>query len=157
MTLEEINTAAQTIGVLGVLASLVFVGIQIRQNTRALKASTHHAVTDSFNAINMLLMSDQNAARIFRLGLAGLESLGDDERVSFSYMMLGYMRIFETMHYQHSAGTLEAKLFEEELNTLKYAVTSPGFVAWWTVNPIKMGAEFSAFVDGLIRDASRRS
>jgi len=109
--------------VLAILGSLVFVGVQIRQNTRALKATSHHAVTDSFNAINTLLMGDQNAARIFRLGLAGMENLDEDERVSFSYMALGYQRIFETLHYQYSTGTLEAKLFEAELNTLKWSVT----------------------------------
>ena len=153
MTLETINTTAQTIGVLAVLASLVFVGVQIRQNTRALKANSHHAVTDSFNAINILLMSDQNAARIFRLGLQGMENLDEDERVSCSYMNLGYMRIFETLHYQHGAGTLEAKLFEAELNTLKWAATNPGFRAWWAVNPFSFSAEFRTFFDGLIREA----
>ena len=153
MTLEEVNTAAQTIGVLGVLASLLFVGIQIRQNTRALKASSHHAVTDSFNAINTLLMSDQNAARVFRLGMAGLENLDEDERLSFSYMALGYMRIFETLHYQYGTGALEPKLFEAELGTLKWAFTNPGLRAWWALNPISLSAEFRAFIDGLIREA----
>jgi hypothetical protein len=28
------------------------VGLQIRQNTKAIKATSHHAITDSFNAIN---------------------------------------------------------------------------------------------------------
>jgi hypothetical protein len=32
------------------------------------------------------------------------------------------MRIFETLHYQFSTGVLEPKLFEAELNTLKWSV-----------------------------------
>ena len=83
MTLEDLNYIAQTVGVIAILGSLVFVGVQIQHNTRALKATSHHAVTDSFNAINTLLMSDRNAARIFRLGLAGMENLDDDEPMAF--------------------------------------------------------------------------
>ena len=153
MTLEEINTIAQTVGVLAILGSLVFVGVQIRHNTRALKATSHHAVTDSFNAINTLLIGDPKIARLWRLGMAGMENLDEDERTSFSFMALGYMRIFETLHYQHSTGALETKLFEAELNTLKWTVTNPGFLAWWAANPISLSAEYRAFIDGLIRDA----
>jgi len=150
VTLEHMYDFGQTIAV---LASLIFVGYQIRQNTRALKATSHHAVTDSFNAINTLLVSDPKVARRWRLGLAGSDALDEDERDCVSFMMLGYMRIFETLHYQFSTGALEPKLFEAELNTLKWAVTNPGIVTWWSTNPISLSAEYRAFIDGLIRDA----
>lgn len=154
MTLETIYDIGQTIAV---LASLIFVGYQIRQNTRALRATSHHAITDSFNAINTLIIGDLKIARLWRLGMAGLETLDEDERVSFSFMALGYMRIFETLHYQYSSGALEKKLFDAELNTLKWTVTNPGFQAWWPANPISLSAEYRAFIDGLIRDAQDNS
>ena len=153
MTLAELSDISQALGAVAVIVSLIFVALQIRQNTRAIKAASHHAVTDSFNAINTLIMSDPKVARVWRLGMAGSELLDEDERVSFSYMMLGYMRIFETLHYQFSTGALEPKLFEAEQNTLKWVVTNPGFVAWYAVNPISLGAEFRTLIDGLIREA----
>ena len=67
------------------------------------------------------------------------------------------MRIFETLHYQFSTGVLEPKLFEAELNTLKWSVANRGVVAWWAVNPISFSAEFRAFIDGLIREAQQKS
>lgn len=157
MTLEEINYVAQTIGVAAILASLVFVGYQIRQNTRALRATSHHAVSDSFNAINTLIAGDPRATRIWRLGLAGLDALDEDERASFGFIALAYMRIFETLHYQYVTGVLEPKLFEAELNTLKWSVTNPGIVTWWAANPISLSAEYRAFIDGLIREAQANS
>ena len=157
MTLEEISYISQIVAVVAVLASLAFVGYQIHQNTKALKATSHHAITDSFNAINTLIISDQKVARLWRLGNAGAEGLDEDERTSFSFIALGYMRIFETLHYQYSSGTLEKKLFDAELNTLKWTVTNPGFQAWWPNNPISLSAEFRAFIDGLLRDAQEKS
>ncbi len=152
MNLEELAYISQIIGVVAVFASLIFVGLQIRQNTKALKATSHHAVTDSFNVMNALIVSDQKVARLWRLGMAGSETLDEDERVSFAMLALAYMRVFETLYYQYSAGTLEKKLFDAELNTLKWSVTNPGFKAWWSDNPISLSAEFRAFMEGLIRD-----
>jgi len=153
MTLEELAYISQIVGVVAVFASLIFVGLQIRQNTLALKATSHHAITDSFNVINTLIMSDPKVARRWRLGMAGAPGLDEDEQSSIDMMMLGYMRVFETLYYQYKSGTMEAKLFEAELKTLKWTVTNPGFHVWWPNNPISLSVEFRAFIDGLIRDA----
>ncbi len=157
MTLETFYYISQIVAVVGIFASLIFVGLQVRQNTKALKATSHHAVTDSFNAINNMIANDPAFARRWRLGNAGSEELNEDERVSFSFMALGYMRIFETLYYQYTNGTLDKKLFDAELKTLKWTVTQPGFLAWWTVNPISLSAEFRAFIDGFIRDAQKET
>jgi hypothetical protein len=153
MTLEAIYYISQIVAVVGIFASLIFVGLQIRQNTKAIKATSHHAITDSFNAINNLILSDPKVARIMRLTLAGSEAFDEDERISANYMLLANMRIFETLYYQYKNGTLDKKLFDAELKTLKWVVTLPGFLAWWPVNPISLSDEFRAFIDGLIRDA----
>ncbi len=35
MTLEQLNIVLQLVGTLGVIGSLIFVGLQVRQNTKA--------------------------------------------------------------------------------------------------------------------------
>ncbi len=152
MTLDAIFEIGQAIAV---LASLVFVGFQIRQHTQALKATSHHAVTDSFNALNALIVTDQKVARIWRRGIAELENLDEDETTSFGFMALANMRIFETLYYQYKTGTMEEKLFQAELNTLKWTFTIPGLRTWWFANPISLSTEFRAFIDALIRDTQR--
>jgi len=157
MTLEELAYLSQFVGVVAVLASLIFVGLQIRQNTKAIKATSHHAITDSFNAINTLILSDPKVARTWRLAVLGtteeLEALDEEERISVNFMLLANFRIFETLYYQYKNGTLDKKLFDAELKTLKWAVAQPGFSAWWPNNPISLSDEFRSFIDDLARDA----
>jgi hypothetical protein len=150
MTLETIIDLGQTVAV---FTSLVFVGYQIRQHTRALKATSHHAITDSFNALNVLVYSDPRVARIQRLGLAGLGNFNEDEALQFSWLLLANMRIFETLYYQFKTGTMEQQLYEAELRTLKWVTSQPGFQAWWLANPISFSAEFRMFIGGLIIEA----
>lgn len=159
MTLETIYFISQIVAVVGIFASLIFVGLQIRQNTKAIKATSHHAITDSFNAINNLILSDPKVARTWRLAVMGttkeLEALDEEERISVNFMLLANFRIFETLYYQYRNGTLDKKLFDAELKTLKWAVVQPGFSAWWPNNPISLSDEFRAFIDGLLRDSQK--
>ena len=155
MTLETAYYISQILAVAAIFGSLVFVGLQIRQNTRAVRATSHHAVTDSFNAINNMIANDPRLARRWQLGMSGAEGLDAHERASVDFMMLAYMRIFETLHYQYTNGTLDRKLFDAELKTLKWTVTQPGFLLWWPNNPISLSTEFRAFIDDLARDAKK--
>jgi hypothetical protein len=150
MTIDTIIDIGQTVAV---FASLIFVGYQIRQHTRALKATSHHAITDSFNALNVLVYSDPRVARIQRLGLAGLGDFDEDEALQFSWLVLANMRIFETLYYQYKTGTMEEQLYEAELRTLNWLASQPGFQAWWLANPISFSTEFRAFIGGLISEA----
>ena len=153
MTSADISNFAQALAALATVGSLIFVGLQIRHNTRALKATSHHAVTDSFNALNVLVYSDPRVARIQRLGLAGLGNFDEDEALQFSWLLLANMRIFERLYYQYKTGTMEEQLYEAELNTLKWLASQPGFQAWWSANPISFSAEFRMFIGGLISEA----
>lgn len=157
MTLEVIYYISQIVAVVGIFASLIFVGLQIRQNTKAVRATSHHAITDSFNAINTLIISDPKVAHLMRLTVTGSEALTEDERISADYMCLAYERIFETLYYQYKNGTMDQKLFDAELRTMKWKVTLPGWLAWWRVNPISLSDEYRAFIDGLIREAQKET
>ena len=45
MDLAEISTLAQVFSAIRVIASLVYLAVQVRQNTRAVRNSTHHTLT----------------------------------------------------------------------------------------------------------------
>ncbi|MEQ1819724.1 MAG: hypothetical protein ABL871_14055 [Terricaulis sp.] len=79
MTLENINYVAQTIGVLAILASLVFVGIQVRQNTEQARRAHLLAVSDKgmqhqdrIIALWQIAMNDARLAVPITQGHAGI-------------------------------------------------------------------------------------
>ena len=54
MTLAEISEISQMLGSAAVVASLVFVTVEIRRNTRATQAASPQAVSGALNRINLL-------------------------------------------------------------------------------------------------------
>ena len=45
MTLEQLNIVLQLVGTLGVIASLIFVGLQVRQNTNKTRVQVQENMT----------------------------------------------------------------------------------------------------------------
>ncbi len=70
MNWDAIGATAELIGALAVLASLVYLAIQIRHNSSSVDASTEDGVVSGFNEINLMIGSDANLARIYTSGLA---------------------------------------------------------------------------------------
>ncbi len=147
MTIQDLGSIGELLAAIATIATLGYLAVQIRQNTRAVRASSHHAVTDSFNHINMTLGSDPALARIFRLGNQGLDQLTDDEQVVFSFLHLSVFRVFETLYYQREVGTAEEQLFQSEIRSLDSVASNPGVRTWWSSNPYAFSPEFRRFVE----------
>jgi hypothetical protein len=98
--------------------------------------SAFHAVTDSFNQLNLAIAQDASLARVCRLGRERLADLDEDERVRFDFLLLGVFRVFETLYFQHKHGTGDPALWSAETNTLVSLLGAPGTREWWTSNPL---------------------
>ncbi len=63
MDLQQIYYVGEFFGVVAVVASLLFVGVQMRQNTWATRATSHHAITDAINQINLAIAQNPDLAQ----------------------------------------------------------------------------------------------
>ena len=152
MNLEDLGNIGEFVAAVATIATLAYLATQIRQNTRAVRATSHQAATDSFNALNTLIAQDPQLARIYRVGRSdGLASLTDDERVQFGFLFLAAFRVFETVYYQSKVGTLEDQLVAIERNSVAFLLGSPGGREWWEEKEFAFSPEFQEHVDEQIR------
>ena len=152
MNWDALGAIGELTGALVVVLTLFYLAAQIKQNTLAVKASSHHGITDSFNNVSQILASDPNIARIYRLGNSGLSTLSEDELVSYSFIGVMYMRVFETLYYQYQSGIVEQELYTTEENTLKWVFSNPGYREWWLGNPISFSPQYREYIASLIKE-----
>jgi hypothetical protein len=67
MTLEQLNIVLQLVGTLGVIASLIFVGLQVRQNTKAKRVPVQENMTSGYISVAQVLIDH---ADVFVRGIA---------------------------------------------------------------------------------------
>lgn len=147
MTIQELGAIGELVGGVAVVVTLLYLAFEIRQTARAIRSSSFHGVTDSFNEINNLLARDESLARIFRIGMEDLDSLTEDEKVRFGFMYMSPFRVFETIYFQKESGTVDPRLWEAEKRSMQFLLSGAGSRAWWRSNPLSFTSEFRRFVE----------
>ena len=51
MTLSDLGSLGEFVGSIAVVLSLIYLAFQIRQNTKSIRASTHHGMVESSNSL----------------------------------------------------------------------------------------------------------
>ena len=104
----------ELIGLLGVVSSLVFVGIEIRQNTSAIKGATHQTIAEQINDLTLTIASDERLAKIVSSMYSEgkkREDMSPEDRLSLDFLLLtGYRRV-ENIFLQYEDGILDERAF----------------------------------------------
>jgi hypothetical protein len=148
VTLGELGSLGEFIAAIATLATLIYLAVQIRQNTLATRAASHHAITDVMNKTNHLVIADAEVARIWVAGKADRSTLDDEERERFDNLLLSYFHVFDTLHYQSRVGAGDNELLLAEEKSFAHLFSLPGVSEWWTENPYAFSPTFRSYMEG---------
>jgi hypothetical protein len=151
MILAEVAQVAQTLSTAAVFSSLIFVGIQIRQNTKTTKATSHHAVSQALNEINLLWARNGEMARLWLAGMEDRSSLTPEERWRFDSTVRAYLHVCETMYTQAGLGAGDIGVLIAEENGIKAIFLSDGVKACWAENLFGFSPAFRNYIEKLNR------
>ena len=147
MNWEAIGAVGEMLAALGVIATLGYLAVQIRQNTRAVHSNTSQAITDSRVEFLASITDDADVARIFYSGLLDFESLEGTDRGRFSLLMARFTATMENYFYQHRQGSMDTDQWTRMLETLRFFMATPGGQYWWASRPIRPDVPFERFLD----------
>ena len=149
MTLEQASLLAQIASAVAVIASLIFVGVQLRQTTRSVRASSSQAHSQIYREIIASLIDDGEFARLWRRALIDPETIDDDERVRFLAFASTLFRFYESSRVQWLKGQLD----EEHWHTIERQAadlsTQPGIQHWWALRRSWHSADFRGWFEHL--------
>jgi hypothetical protein len=146
VSLENIYYIGQTVAVVAILATLIFVAVQVGQNTRAQRASA----LSSFNQLKFahlsLLIENRDVATLHRAGLKDISNLDEIDGWRFGALM---QQLFDLQ--------LEAFRNPESFEGDDYiyraasAMTRPGAIAWWRTAQALYPTAFQTVVERRIK------
>ncbi len=76
MDITTLAVWGEFLGGVAVVASLIYLASQIRQNSRLLRTSTAAATSATTTAVNTLIVQDPEVARIYSAGIADRSAMG---------------------------------------------------------------------------------
>jgi hypothetical protein len=152
MTLSDLASVGSVISGLAVLASLIFVGFQLRQNTQAIRATASQAHSQNWHQITLPAVESESFARVLRLGLDGIENLTDDERVRFYAFAGTTLRFFEGARLQWLHGQLDEEHWHNVVNSAIDFAASSGFKTYWAERHHWLSPQFQKWYESLSRE-----
>lgn len=127
--LEEYALIAEIISAIAIIISLVFVGIQIRGNTKATQASTFHEIAALDIKVLLSFANSQELARIITTFRDNPNALTEEEQNQGFYLFGAEVRHVENLFLQNENKMLSEKHWKSRKALVEGVVLSPGFGA----------------------------
>jgi len=154
MNWEALAAISELVGAAGVIASLIYLSIQIRHNsrqvdeqTRALNAASLEAIETAFSRWRQPIASSEQAASVWRRCLEDFESLSPDEQTQASAMLQELCWGWVTTLLRTTSGDFTSMDAETGIANLLAVLRNPGALQWWTKNNQEYPVAFVALVD----------
>ena len=147
MSLEQLSFLAQILGSVGVVVSLVFVGLQIKHNTSALVRNEHNSTMAQWTVIRQAIVTNRDVAELMTAGLQGERELDAADQLRLEQLLAEYAWASFHIWDRTQRGVFPVGTFEQTGGALLCRVlrTKTGG-RWW------QGAKATGFVPGFVRD-----
>jgi hypothetical protein len=150
MPLERIANIAEISAAVLVIVSLIYVGIQIRQNTKTVRGSTLQRNTDFWGTL-FLRLAEPEVVRAYGAGLAGQPDIRPVHYTQFFFICRAMFLGLENQYYQFRQGILDdATYLGYERSIQTQLLAFPGFRIWWQQSRSVFSPVFVTHIDSMI-------
>jgi len=131
MSLEDLYYLAGIIAAFGVVGSLIFVGLQVRQSTTAAKAAAAAAVHANFAEFYKSVQGDPVLMDLTLRGLRDYDSLTQTEKGQMASFFMAFNLYMQDAFLKWREGSLSPKLYRGWELVSMNMFGSPGGRAFW--------------------------
>ena len=132
MSLDQWSSLAQILGSVGVIVSLVFVGLQIRQNTSAIARNEHNSTMAQWTVVRMAVAQHRDMAELMTAGLSGERTLDAADQLRLAQMLAEYAWASFHIWDRTQRGVFPPGTFEATAGPLLAEVlATPRGGDWW--------------------------
>ena len=132
LNLREWAAVAEIVSAVAVVLSLVYVGLELRGNTRAVEAATLLEVNKIARDHLLLLWSDAEVNRIDKVGGEDLSQLSPEEQQRYYWNVRSFWLGMQTVFRQHDLGILPDEEWRVYNDVICNNIAYPGTRALWT-------------------------
>ncbi|MDH3379233.1 MAG: hypothetical protein OEQ39_20095 [Gammaproteobacteria bacterium] len=151
MNWEAIGAIGEVVGALAVIATLLYLAVQIRQNTKAIKGTTLTAITEH-KQFELRWSSD--IATAWRKSLTDPKSLTPDESWQMAEWLSSCFVARQNEFFQHKQGLIDDETWEASERIIKLALSGEWARNWWNeFGPKGFTENFVYVVDKVLSDS----
>ncbi len=130
MTVQDLGSIGELVAAIATIATLGYLAIQIRQNTRSVRAGSRLEIASGWRAHNRQLL-DPAVNRAYLQGLRAYPDMPFDERNIFGNLIGDHAVFCQGAFALYEEGQLDRQTYEDYLTWFTCIVATPGGRAFW--------------------------
>jgi hypothetical protein len=150
MNLESLANLGEIIGAAAVVVSLIYLAVQVRQNTQSQRIENYVRALDRLSAFQSLLSQDGDLSQLFTKGVADTSTLSQQERIQFTWSLYEAFGAFEFLFHASQTKSVPDEVWARWASTVAWWLSFPGVQEWWHARPVPFTDSFTSFVDRTI-------
>ncbi len=150
MTLSDLANIGEFVGGIGVVVTLIFVGIQLRQNTRAVQRSSAREAGNALVAVVRINAHSAELTELMLRALESLESVTPVERYRFDSWMYCWLHAHEQEHIASRESTYLDEFLAPKRRAIAAYLLTPGGSQWWNERKTWFTDYFQKVVDDIV-------
>jgi len=155
MNWEMLAALGQLAAVFVGIPSLIYLAVQIREQTKERRQSAVHALTVQWGGLTGSLHDNLETAAIFLRGMLSFTDLDAVSKLRFSAFFNRLINIFEGMYFSHRQGILTGSSWGAVERTMSDLIAYPGVQQWWETRRHWHTEEFDHLVGELIAKGNK--
>jgi len=148
--LKKIALLAEIIGGIAIVISLIFVGIQFRENTKATKSATATNTIGAMTSWYSDMGNDEQSSALFWNFMVNPDSLSPTQRFQVVMNLHGLWLTFQNSYYLAEEGTLDLRIHKSLTETIYGVKNQPGFQYYWKTRKSIFFEEFRNYIDNAL-------
>jgi hypothetical protein len=142
----EWSEISDLVGTVAVVLSLVYVGLQVRQNTAAIHTTTSQGVYELNQAQSLLVMESAELAEILHQAEVG-DELSPADSIRYNNYLNGKVNLFEAVYTHALQGTMELEMAAGWLAGMGSLRCVGGMDAYWARKRTEYHGTFRTALD----------
>jgi len=157
MNWDAVAAIAELLGACGVIASLVYLGTQVRSSVSQSRQAAAQSVQAKINSQLEALAGNPVLADLYVRGLrGGFSAISETEAMQLSAFYLALIRAYEELLNYHKAGAVDEWAWATVRSTVLATASSAGFADWWAARGTWFSEDFQQHVAAEFKFGERR-
>lgn len=160
MNLEAVYFISQILAAMGIMGSLIFVGIQMRQTRDAQRQQAEESryqtmsqIMAEYRNVLRMLVTDENLGNAYlKSAEAGIGDLDGLDRLRVLAFLSLTIRTFEQAYLHHKAGRLDDEASEAFSGMLQTNISHKGLEDYFAMRKSIFSSSFVEYFEGLIAE-----
>jgi hypothetical protein len=151
MTLNDIYLLSQVVAVAALIPSVLYLAVQVRQNTLQARANAAYQFLEATGGINAVPIGNKQTASVIRRGFESISVLDLDEKLQFVWFVGQHFTTHSTVYELYRNKTLpESQWHPIKKDIITILATNGGRTIWNDFAVEGLSPNFVAYVEGLL-------